>query len=160
MVDNIVAGLTAADPSNAGEYVKNAEAYKAKLAELDGEFRDIVSAGKRRTLVFGGRFAYLYFLKHYGLNYVTAYDTCSAEVEPGVQRIAQVIKFIKDRAVPCVYHEEFSVPQVARSIAEQTGAELLEFSTAHNVTRREFESGVTYLDIMRRNRDNVARGLR
>lgn len=159
MVDNIVAGLSAADPDHAEFYAKNAEAYKARLAALDAEFASIVKKGRHRTLVFGGRFAYLYFLKHYALNYVTAYDTCSTEGEPGVQRIAQVIRYMKQKDIRCLFHEEFVVPKVAQSIAEQTGAKLLLFSTAHNLTRDEFEKGVTFLDIMRGNRDNVEQAL-
>ncbi len=159
MVDSITATLIECSPENADIYRKNSEEYKAKLIELDNEIAGIVARGKRRSLVFGGHFAYLYFLKHYNLNYVTAYDTCSSEGEPGVKRISQIIHYIKERKIPCIYHEEFAVPKVARSIAEQTGIELLELSTAHNLTRQEFESGVTFLDIMRKNRDNVKRGL-
>ena len=77
-MDNIASGLSTADPEHADLYAKNAEAYKARLAELDAEFASIVKKGRHRTLVFGGRFAYLYFLKHYGLNYVTAYDTATS----------------------------------------------------------------------------------
>ena len=123
------------------------------------EFASIVKKGRHRTLVFGGRFAYLYFLKHYGLNYVTAYDTCSSEGEPGVQRIAQVIQYIRKKDIRCIFHEEFVVPKVAQSIAEQTGAKLLTFSTAHNLTKDEFEKGVTFLDIMKANRDSVEQAL-
>ena len=159
MVDNIATGLSAADPEHADLYAKNAEAYKARLAELDAEFASIVKKGRHRTLVFGGRFAYLYFLKHYGLNYVTAYDTCSSEGEPGVQRIAQVIQYIRKKDIRCIFHEEFVVPKVAQSIAEQTGARLLTFSTAHNLTKDEFEKGVTFLDIMKANRDSVEQAL-
>ena len=159
MVDTILAGLIQADPDHAEIYTKNATAYKARLADLDAEFASIVKKGKHRTLVFGGRFAYLYFLKHYGLNYVTAYDTCSSEGEPGVQRIAQVIRYMKQKDIRSIFHEEFVVPKVAQSIAEQTGAKLLLFSTAHNLTRDEFEKGVTFLDIMKGNRDSVAQAL-
>ena len=159
MVDNIASGLSTADPEHADLYAKNAEAYKARLAELDAEFASIVKKGRHRTLVFGGRFAYLYFLKHYGLNYVTAYDTCSSEGEPGVQRIAQVIQYIRKKDICCIFHEEFVVPKVAQSIAEQTGAKLLTFSTAHNLTRDEFERGVTFLDVMKANRDSVEQAL-
>ena len=159
MVDNILTGLITKAPEHEAEFTANAETYKAKLARLDQEFQDIVRAGKRHTLAFGGHFAYRYFLEQYRLNWVTAYDTCSADGEPGVRRITQVIQYIKEHDIPCIYHEEFVEPRVARSIADQAGVELLEFSTAHNVTKEELESGVTYLDIMNRNRDNVARGL-
>ena len=90
---------------------------------------------------------------------MTAYDSCSSEGEPGLQRIAQVIQYMKKKDVRCLFHEEFVVPKVAQSIAEQTGAKLLTFSTAHNLTRDEFEKGVTFLDIMRANRDAVEQAL-
>ena len=46
------------------------------------------------------------------LNYVTAYDTCSSEGEPGVQRIARVIQYIRKKDIRCIFHEEFVVPKV------------------------------------------------
>ena len=73
--------------------------------------------------MFGGRFAYLYFLKHYGLNYVTAYDSCSSEGEPGLQRIAQVIQYMKKKDVRCLFHEEFVVPKVAQSTLNNIGTD-------------------------------------
>ena len=45
MVDNIASGLSTADPEHADLYAKNAEAYKARLAELDTEFASIVKKG-------------------------------------------------------------------------------------------------------------------
>ena len=156
MVDAIAAGFRAADPKNAETYRRNAEAYKARLAELDGEFQCLVEKSACRTLVFGGRFACRYFLRHYGLNGVTAYD---GENEPGIRRIAEVVRYIKEHGVRYLFHDEFARPKVARSIAEQTGAGLLLFHTAHNVTREELEKGVTFLDLMRANRDALALAL-
>ena len=134
MVDNIAAGFCAADPENAPAYRQNAAAYKAQLAELDGEIQAIVEKSERRTLVFGGRFAYRYFLQRYGLNWVTAYD---GENEPGMRRVAEVVHYIKEHGVRYLFHDEFAEPRIARSIAEQTGASLLLFHMAHNLTRKE-----------------------
>ena len=96
MVDNIAAGFCAADPQNAPVYRQNATAYKAQLAELDGEIQAIVGKLERRTLVFGGRFAYRYFLQRYGLNWVTAYD---GENEPGMRRVAEVVHYVREHGV-------------------------------------------------------------
>ncbi|MCR5346208.1 MAG: zinc ABC transporter substrate-binding protein [Fretibacterium sp.] len=150
MVDNIAAGFCAADPQNKETYLRNASAYKAQLAELDEEIRDITAKAKRRTLVFGGRFACRYFLRRYGLNWVTAYD---GENEPGIRRVAKVVQYMKEHDVHYLLHDEFSQPKIARSIAEQTGAGLLMFHAAHNVTREDLTEGITFLDIMRSNRD-------
>ena len=156
MVDNIAAGFCAADPDNADSYRRNAAAYKAQLAELDTEIQGVVAKSGRHTVVFGGRFACRYFLRHYGLNWVTAYD---GENEPGMRRVAEVVHYIKENGVRYLFHDEFSEPRIARSIAEQTGAALLLFHMAHNVTRDELGKGVTFLDLMRGNRDSLTLAL-
>ncbi len=160
MADAVTDGLCRADSENAFFYKKNAYDYKAKLAQLDRDFFEVVRNGKRDTLVFGGRFAYRYFLARYRLKYVTAYESCSTEGEPSVRQMADVIRYIKDNGVRVLFHEEFVDPKVARSIAEQAEAELLLFSTGHNVTKEEFRSGITFIDIMRSNMRNVEKGLR
>ena len=159
MVDNIAKGLCEKDPAHTQFYEKNASDYKTRLRELDNNFGDIVDHGDRDTLVFGGRFAYLYFLEHYKLKYVTAYDSCSFENEPSVRKIADVIRYMRESGTRFIFHEEFADPRVARSIAEQTGAELLLFSTAHNVSKDDFEAGITFVDVMESNMSNLKKAL-
>ncbi|MCL2772338.1 MAG: zinc ABC transporter substrate-binding protein [Oscillospiraceae bacterium] len=159
MVDNIVAGLCERDSTNADFYKSNAEDYKNLLEKYDSDMSDVVKNAKRDTLVFGGRFAYMYFLNHFGLKYETAYDSCSSTAEPSVEKIASVIDYIKLNNTPCIYYEELSDPKVATSISEATGAECLLFSTAHNITKDQYDSGVTFLDIMYANLENVKKGL-
>lgn len=159
MVDNITDSFCEIDPAHAEIFRQNAEDYKKELQRLDEDILQVVSTAKRKEIVFGGRFAYGYFVKRYGLSYISAYDTCSSEGEPSVQRIAEIIDFVKQHQIPAVYHEELVEPKVARSIAEQTGAELLLFSTGHSVTKDELEKGVSYLDIMRSNLENLTKGL-
>ena len=48
---------------------------------------------------------------------------------------------------------------MAEIIGEETGAEPLLLHSCHNVTRREFESGVTYLQLMEQNVENLRKGL-
>lgn len=52
-----------------------------------------------------------------------------------------------------------STPNVARAIADATGAQMLMFSTCHNVTKDEFESGVTFIDLMQQNADTLKKAL-
>lgn len=159
MVDNIADALCEKDAKNATQYRENAAEYKRELLRLDSEFEAMIRSAKRDTLVFGGRFAYQYFLERYGLHYVSVYDTCSSASEPSVARVVQVIDYIKNNSIPCIYYEEFADPKIARSISNQTDATLELFSTAHNVTKNQFASGVTFIDIMRQNFNSVEKGL-
>lgn len=159
MAGNIEEALCLKDPENADYYRANASAYRKELEKLDADITSVVKAGKRDTLVFGGRFAYQYFLKRFDLNFVTAYESCSTEAEPSVRDVARVIDYLRKNDVPCIFHEEFVDPKIARSIADQAGASAELFSTAHNVTKDELERGVTYIDIMRGNLARIEKGL-
>ena len=160
MVDNIADGFVEKDPANESYYRANVEAYKIKLAELDQAFKTAVEEGNKDTLVFWGRFAYQYFLEHYGLKYETAYDSCSSEGEPSVKKISEIIKFIQDNKINVIYHEEFVDPKIAKSIAAETGVQPLLFTTAHNVTKDQFNSGVTFIDLMKENLVNLKEGFK
>lgn len=159
IVDNIKDTLCEVDPANADYYESNAKEYKSQLMILDQDFKAVVRDAKHKSIVFGGRFAHAYFVKRYGLGYKTAYRGCSAESEPSLQSISEIVKFIKDNDIPCVYYEEFSEPKVAKFIATQTGVKLLQFTTAHNVTKDQLEKSVSFLDIMKGNLKNLKVGL-
>lgn len=159
MVDNIAAALCRIDPGNKDYYDKNAADYKAKLDELDREFREIVQNGSRKEIIFGGRFAFHYFTKRYGLQYESAYDTCSTEAEPSVKVVAELINKIKEEKIPVIYYEELTTPKVAQSISSETGAKMLLLHSCHNVSKEEFDSGATYLSLMKQNAKNLKEGL-
>lgn len=159
MVDTILEAICQADPENAEFYRANAESYKKELMQLDRDIESAIDSAKGDTLVFGGRFAYIYFFERYDLNYKTAYKTCSTETEPSLATIYEISEFIKDNGIKHVFKEELSEGKVASSIAEQSGAQVVTFSTAHNVTKSEFDSGITYIDIMRSNLEAIKNAL-
>lgn len=159
MVENILDGLKKLDPENAQLYERNAENYKRQLITLDSDFQKAVENSAHKTLVFGGRFAFYYMMERYGIDYRTAYDSCSNEAEPSVARIAQLIEFMEENHTPVIYHEEMVDPKVARSMATQVGAQLLELHSVHNITDEQRKKGVTYLDLMRSNLANIKIGL-
>lgn len=159
MVDNITAAFCEKDPQNSGYYKNNAENLKQELLKLDTDFNDMISTSRRNGIVFAGRFAHLYFIKRYGLDYISAFDSCSTEAEPSMKKVAKILDFIEKNDIPAVYYEEFSEPKIANSIAEQTGVKTLKFSTLHNVTKEQLESGVTFVELMRENLENLRQGL-
>ena len=159
MVDDIAAALCAADPGNAGEYQTAAAEYKERLDALDERFSEVVETGKRREIVFGGRFALHYFAERYGLTCISAFDSCSGETEPSAGAVAQIIRAIETDGVPVIYYEELTDPKVARSIAEETGAKPLLLHSCHNVSREELQNGATYLSLMEQNVENLREGL-
>lgn len=159
IVDNILEGVIKADKANENFYRQNAENYKKKLEELDQKFVDAFSKAKHKTIIHGGHFAFGYFAKRYGLKYISPYEGFSPNAEPTPKKISELIEKMKSLDIDVIYYEELIDPKVAKIISNETGAEMLLLHGAHNVSKEELEAGITYIDIMEANLENLKRGL-
>lgn len=151
LVSKIADVLSEADKDNAGYYQDNARKYINKLKEIDNGFKEIVKSSGKKTLLFADRFPLRYFVDEYGLEYNAAFAGCSSETEPS----ADVIAFLTDKAIDENIHVilkvELTSSKVADTIAETTGAKVMTFNTCHNVTKEQFDNGITYYDLMKEN---------
>lgn len=159
MVDNIAAGLSRVDAPNREFYLANAKTYKQKLQALHQKLSSTLSGAPRKTIMYGGHFAFGYFARRYGLENISPYPGFAPDAEPTPQRIAQLIRNMKQSGLKVIYYEELIEPKVAKVIAGQTGAKLLLLHGAHNISKRELQSGVTYLKIMESDLVKLKQGL-
>lgn len=151
--------LSEADPANAAAYEANRDAYLKELSALDSDFRTMIDGADYDIMIMADKFPLRYFADEYGLRYRAAFSGCSTDTEPSAKTIAYLIDKVREEGIPAVYYLELSSPRVAEIIQEETGASPLLFHSCHNVTRRDFESGVTYLSLMRQNLENLRKGL-
>ena len=151
--------LAGADPGHAALYGERTEAYIGQLSALDREFEELTAGSRRHMMVVADKFPFRYLADDYGLEYRAAFSGCSSDSEPSAKTIAYLIDLVREQEIPAVYYLELKTPRVAEIIGEETGAEPLLLHSCHNVTRREFESGVTYLQLMEQNVENLRKGL-
>lgn len=148
-----------ADSENASYYKEKTVEYVKELGALDAGFQEAADNGKRKTLVFGDRFPFRYFTDAYGLSYLAAFPGCSSETEPSAATLANLIDHVKKEHIPYVFYIELSDEKVADTICEATGAKKLLFHSCHNLTKNEFESGATYVSLMKNNLKNLETAL-
>jgi len=160
IVRAIAETLSEADPSNAAFFRQNAAAYIEELRRLDAAFSEVVTGARRNTIVFGDRFPFRYLAHDYGLTYFAAFPGCSTQTDPSPATIASLINTVRDERIPVVFFIELSSERIADVIVEATGARKLLLHSAHNVSRQDFNSGLGYLDFMRRNVENLRLALR
>lgn len=84
-------------------------------------------------------------------DYYAAFPGCSSESEASAKTVAFLIDKVKEEQIPVVFSIELSNEKMTDSICEATGAKKLQLHSCHNVTKDDFEQGVTYLDLMERN---------
>lgn len=130
-------------------------AYIAELLDIDADIRRTVENSAQDTVIFADRFPFRYFTEEYGLEYCAAFDGCSSAVEPSLSTINNLIERVGETGSTAVFAIEFSDRKTADAVARETGCTILEFHSAHNVSRADFESGITYADIMRKNAENL-----
>lgn len=160
MVRSIEQELCRIDPENAEYYKTNAENYIKEIEELDSQFAETINNSSNNKLAFGGAFAYAYFVERYNLDFISAYDTCGESAEPSTVKVKEVIDYINKNNISAIFYKEYTTGNVAKTISEATGAEMLVFNTVHNVSKEELQNGATYVSIMKQNLINLKKALR
>jgi len=159
IVGAITDALCEVDSANADFYRQNAADYTKELAQIDLAFNDVTAGAKRRTIVFADRFPFRYFADAYGLKYFAAFPGCSTETEPSAATVKFLIDKIKAEKIPVVFHIELSNEKMANTISEETGAKKLLLHACHNLSKKDFDAGLGYLDFMRGNVENLREAL-
>lgn len=155
MTEKICETLSKALPEEKENFQKNAESYISQLKELDNEFRTIVENAKINEIIFADKFPLQYFAKEYGLKYYAAFPGCGSDMEPSAKTIGFLVDRIKEDNIKAVFYLELSSHIVADAIETDTGAKPLQFNSCHNITQKQFDSGVTYVDLMKENVNNL-----
>ncbi|KAB1439873.1 metal ABC transporter substrate-binding protein [Candidatus Galacturonibacter soehngenii] len=159
LVETICETLMQADEKNASYYEANAKKYLEELKELDASFQGVVNQATKKIMIVGDKFPLRYLVDEYGLDYRAAFSGCTTQTEPSADTIAYLINITKEEQVNAVFHMELSNGKIADTISEATGAKVLTFHSTHNVTKEDFEKGVTYLELMRQNVKVLQEGL-
>ncbi len=155
MIDTILEEIIKIDEKNKEIYEKNAFQYKQEILDLDREIEKTLKENDINVLVFGGEFSYSYFCERYNLKVVSCYTACGEHQEPSINRIKEVIDYIKKNDVQNIYYEELSEGQISQMISEETEAKAKVFNTIHNVTQEEIEQNQNYVTIMKNNLEKI-----
>lgn len=123
-VENIAKALSSVDSAGAPIYKANADAYKAKLDELDkwvkAEFSSIPKP-KRRMITSHDAFGYLGTA--YGITILSPVGV-STESEPSAGGVAKLINQIRKEKITAVFIENVSDPRLVEQIGKESGVTL------------------------------------
>ena len=149
-VDTILGGYLQIDSEHADLYLERTDGYKSTLELLDQMYQDTLSACPGRELVSAGHFAFGYLAHRYGLHHHAVFGA-SHDVEPTPRELADMVEFIAKHKVTYIVAEEMLDAKIARTISEETGAEIVMLNPAGNVSKDQLKEGVTFVDIMQEN---------
>lgn len=157
IVRAVADALAKADPANEATYAANAEAYIARIAALDEEFRAGLSDCERTTIVTSHE-AFGYLADAYGLTQVGILGL-SPEAEPDPRRLAELRDLVEREGVTTIFAEELVSPKVAETLANEAGVRVAVLNPIESLTDAQEKAGEDYLSLMRENLDTLRRAL-
>lgn len=160
MLEKICENIIKIDPANKDIYHKNCDEYIQKINIAAKEISDVVSQNSEPFILVADRFPFAYFTTHYGIEYEAAFDGCAVSTDISMKTMLRLTDTIEKRRINTVFVTELSSQNIANALSEELGVQILELHSAHNVSADDFESGITYVDIMHRNKLALERGLK
>lgn len=159
MLDAICETLCSTNPEMADTYRKNADEYKSEISIIDKNLKKTASSSKSKFIAVGDRFPFLYLASGYGLKYMAAFPGCSHENDASPAVIIDIIETMKEKNIKHVFYTESSDRLMTSTVKSETGAEELLLHSCQTVSKEDFESGKTYVDIMNENTKNLKEAL-
>ena len=121
---NISSGLASIDPSRADYYLKNQEAYVARLESLGKVMSAELTNVKKHNIVTFHE-AFPYFARDFNLNVVAVLQE-EPDSEPSPQEIRAIVDKIKLTQTDVLFTEPQYSGNAARLVARETGARVFE----------------------------------
>ncbi len=152
--------LVAIDPSQKGEFQRNAAAYEKQLRTLDAGIAaciETIPAADRKLVT--DHDAFNYFANRYGLEVVGAViPSQTTQAQPSAKELSELADTIEAEGVKAIFPESSLSSKVADAIAEQTGVSAA-YTLYGDTLGPEDSDGATYLGMQEANADAVVRGL-
>ncbi len=141
---NIRDALVKADSVNKDYYESNYDTFVSQLEQLYNNYNGKFTAVHNKSFVTGHA-AFAYLCRDFSLTQESVEDVF-AEGEPSAQQLSSLIEYCKANHVTTVFSEAFENPEVADTLARETGAQVKPIYTIESV-----ENGTSYLERMEEN---------
>lgn len=155
---NIANALIQKDPANAKFYQENLRKYQEELSQLDQTYQTKLKNCQTRQIVYGGHYAFGYLAQRYELEYAAA-QGFSPDSEPTADDLINLIKQVKQNKIEYIFYEELASPKIAETLAQETDTKILPLTSAHNITKSDYQRQISFITQMQTNLDNLIIGL-
>ncbi len=159
-VDNTERTLSTLDPRNAEVYQAAAQAYRAQLDELDRWVREqVAQIPVEQRLLVTDHLLFGYLARQYGFTQVGAIiPAYTSLAQPSAKELVELEEAIRDAGVKAVFVGHAVNPNLAETVARDTGTQLVLLYTG-SLTENGGDAD-TYLDYVRYNVSAIVAALK
>lgn len=130
---------------------ENQADYISRLEAIDEAMIDVVLNSDNPTLMHGGHNAMGYLIHRYDIHYVNPYNGFSSDATPTPQGITDMIATMEAEGIEYLFSDQLLSQAVATTIQDETGAEILYIYAGGNLSKEDFDQGLTLLDMFEHN---------
>ena len=159
MAKQIAAALQKTDPTHKAYYQQNVKQFGQRMGKLHADFVKGLAHCQYREIVHIGHLAFGILADTYGLRLQTLAGT-SHQGEHSVYKLTGMVRFVRKQKIAAIFTEEMISPELAQTIARESHVQILPLYTIEEVSKADFEQGIGYEEFMRRNLDNLQKGLK
>ena len=157
--ENIVKGLSAADPENAADYRAKGDAYIAEIKAMDARVKsELAVVPENHRKVVTSHDAFGYFARAYHVDFI-APEGVSTESEASAADVAKIIDQIKAEHITAVFVENISDPRLVERIVAETDARIGGTLYSDALSGPDGPAA-TYLGMFRNNLEQIVRALK
>ncbi|HRN86114.1 MAG TPA: zinc ABC transporter substrate-binding protein [Candidatus Dojkabacteria bacterium] len=153
LVKTISEKIVEIDEHNKEFYLENTQKYIGELNKLDQDFRvGLENCSQRKIVVSHDAFEYLgdrYDIEIINISGITP------EEEPSAMKLAEISDKVKEYNIKYIFYETLVSPNLANTIAQETGTETLVLDPIEGLSNVDVQTGENYLSIMKNNLNNL-----
>lgn len=149
ILKNIADAFVKLDSDNAKYYQENLQIWTAKCDELDKQYRETLSDAPQKEIVVSHQ-AFGYLCREYGLTQIPI-EGLTAQSDPGMARMAELVKKIRDDGITTVFVESSQDSRICDALAKETGAKVDVLNPYETLYDDQIQAGDDYFSVMTRN---------
>jgi zinc/manganese transport system substrate-binding protein len=160
-VENVRDGLSQADPAGREVYTTNADAYIAKLKDLDGWIKsEVAKLPPEKRLLVTNHDALGYFAQAYGFTVVGAViPSVTEQASPTAQQMAGLIETIKRSGAPAIFLDVGENQKLAQQVAAETKSQVVTDLYVESLSAPDGPAP-TYIDMMKHDVSDIVAALK
>ena len=160
LIDAILEKIILIDPENEVYYTENAHAYKSLIYELHHDINEFFSnpIHREHPIYFAGHNAMGAFAERYHINIVPLFESFKPDADLTSAELIHFVNAVRNTGTSYIFVEELVNPKTAEKIINELSKyniSMLELHGYHNVTKEDFNQGVSYADLLARNFENL-----
>jgi zinc transport system substrate-binding protein len=156
-IERIGDAMAEADEESADAFAEATRTYAGRIEALDDDFKDGL-ASCDRDLIVTSHAAFTYLAERYELEQESI-SGVSPEAEPDPDHLAELAELVEEHGVTTIYTETLVSPEVAETLARETGAEVATLNPLEGLTEGQIGNGEDYESVMRENLEALRTGL-